>query len=120
MTHQVVRLFLALLTLLISMPANAEPVGSAFTYQGELKQGESLAHGTYDFQFALHDNPLDGISMVGPLSVENLAVSEGLFNTELDFGAAVFDGSQLDVEKMVTLAHEITKAAAPPMLSWSY
>ncbi len=77
-------------TLELAAPATA--LGTAFTYQGQLKEGSNPANGAYDFQFKLFD-ALSGGAQVGSTVVKNdLAVSGGLFTTELDFGAAAFDG----------------------------
>jgi hypothetical protein len=70
----------------------AAPVGTAFTYQGNLSAGGQPANGLYDFQFSLWDAPTRGNSVAGPLSTNGVEVSRGLFTVWLDFGAAVFGG----------------------------
>lgn len=63
------------------------PLGTAFTYQGRLKDGGSPANGTYDVQFALYDQ-LTGGTQQGPTAcADNVAVVQGLFTLEIDFGA---------------------------------
>jgi hypothetical protein len=64
--------------------------GTAFTYQGSLTDGAAPASGSYDLRFAIYDavNPI-----AGPLTNSGVTVSNGLFTTQLDFGAGVFDGS---------------------------
>ncbi len=77
--------------------AAAAPVGTTFTYQGELTDNGSPANGAYDFQFLLYD-ALGGGSQVGAtVTVADLSVSEGLFTAALDFGS-VFDGTALWLE----------------------
>ncbi|HKX61137.1 MAG TPA: hypothetical protein VJS65_04825 [Verrucomicrobiae bacterium] len=69
------------------------PFGNAFTYQGRLGDGAAGASGRYDFMFRLFDSP-GGTSQIGPtLSIPNVAVSNGLFTTTLDFGTGIFNGT---------------------------
>ena len=71
------------------------PVGTAFTYQGQLREAGSPAAGVYDFQFALYDGPDFFDTLVaGPITVDDEEVSGGLVNVQLDFGN-VFDGTAL-------------------------
>ncbi|MFQ5591859.1 MAG: hypothetical protein ACE5HE_11905, partial [Phycisphaerae bacterium] len=82
--------------------ATADPVGTAFTYQGQLKQGGAPVNDTCDFEFGLWNDStntgpagqvgdtlvLDGVGGNPP----PVTVSNGLFTVELDFGASAFDG----------------------------
>ena len=49
-------------TLLPATPALAldTPIGTAFTYQGRLKQGSQPAQGTFDLKFRLYDSATNG------------------------------------------------------------
>ncbi len=71
----------------------AAPLGTAFTYEGHLTSGTNPANGHYDFIFKLFDAS-SGPAQHGTTH-SNLAVvvSKGLFTTELDFGAGIFDGT---------------------------
>lgn len=71
-----------------SPPAFA--IGTAFTYQGTLEDGGSPANGSYDLQF----RALDGTgTQVGPLlSLADVAITNGVFSVQLDFGLTVFTG----------------------------
>ena len=72
--------------------AAAQPLGTAFTYQGRLTDAGTPASGTYDFQFALRD-AAGGGGQVGPtLTRDDVSVTEGVFTVSLDFGP-VFAGS---------------------------
>jgi len=68
--------------------------GTAFTYQGQLKEGGVPANGFYDFLFRLYDFPEDGgpipIGVTPDLLLFYQEVKSGLFTVELDFGADVF------------------------------
>jgi hypothetical protein len=59
---------------------------TAFTYQGQLDLAGSPAAGTYQMVFRLYDGPSGGPVHSGPLT-NSVAVSNGLFTTQLDFGA---------------------------------
>jgi hypothetical protein len=76
-------------------------LSTAFTYQGQLKDGANPANGTYDFRFLLYDADIGG-SQVGPiLYQDDKPVAGGLVNLELDFGATPFDGRALYLEVAV-------------------
>lgn len=61
-------------------------------YQGRLTDGGSLADGDYDFQFQLYDDPCTNTPVSSVVSKDELDVSDGYFETPLDFGSNVFDG----------------------------
>lgn len=68
------------------------PVGSAFSYQGRLTDNGNPANGAYDFQFILYDAATGGAQQGSTVTQSGVAVSNGLFNVQLDFGQAVFNG----------------------------
>ena len=70
----------------------AAPVGSAFTYQGRLDGTGGPLSGAYDMRFTLH-SAASGGSLLGTVTLDNVAVSEGLFTVLLDFGTAAFTGA---------------------------
>lgn len=70
---------------------NAEPVGTAFTYQGQLKSDGVPVNDTCDFQFRLWDAAAGG-KQLGAHGVPPPQVTNGLFTAKLDFGNA-FDGN---------------------------
>ncbi len=74
--------------------AAASGVNTSFTYQGQLNDGGNLANGAYDFEFALYDALTGGIQVGSTVTLNDVAVSNGLFTVELDFGS-VFDGTAL-------------------------
>ena len=69
----------------------AGPLGSAFTYQGQLKAGGNPVNDTCDMAFRLYDEASDG-SQVGAAISTTVPITDGLFTLQLDFGASAFDG----------------------------
>jgi hypothetical protein len=67
-------------------------LGTEFTYQGRLIDGDSPANGDYDFLFILYDAQAGGSQVGGIEDPEDVAVTEGLFTVALDFGSAAFNG----------------------------
>jgi hypothetical protein len=101
--------------------ASAQTLGSAITYQGTFADGGVAANGNYDFEFVLFTvasggTPLQIVTKTG------IAVSGGLINTSVDFGAQTYNGSVRWVEVHVrpagggaftTLAPRQALTAAP-------
>jgi trimeric autotransporter adhesin len=73
--------------------ASAQPVGTAFTYQGRLTDAGNPASGAYDLQLALFDAASGGAQVGATLTRDDVVVTTGLFTVSLDFGA-VFAGSK--------------------------
>lgn len=73
--------------------SQADPLGTAFTYQGRLElNGQPPSDGIYTLQFSLYDAPAPGGTLVNGIRTAALWVANGLFTTDLDFGAAAFTG----------------------------
>jgi Chaperone of endosialidase len=88
---------LALFTLNLQL-TTAKAQGTAFTYQGRLKDSGAPANGTYDFRFRLASDAL-GNNYVGSAFLTNgIGVSNGLFIATLDFGPGLFTGSNYWLE----------------------
>lgn len=84
--------------LLAALPARSVAQVTAFTYQGYLTDDGGGANGTYDFEFSLFDVDSGGVALDGPLAVNGVPVSNGLFVVTIDFGSKWFDGTQLWLE----------------------
>lgn len=67
-------------------------IGTSFTYQGRLIRSGVPQSGPFDFQFRTYTSALGGIQVGPTLTISNVAVSEGLFTVDLDFGN-VFTGA---------------------------
>ena len=79
-------------------PIAAAPLGSAFSYQGRLLDNGSPANGRFDLRFGLFTSDTGGLPQATQLTNANVAVSNGLFTTTLDFGADVFAGASFWLE----------------------
>ncbi|NKQ36352.1 MAG: hypothetical protein HF973_12135 [Chloroflexi bacterium] len=67
----------------------ASSIGTAITYQGTLDDDGSPANGTYNFRFRLYDG-LTGGTQLGEVLVNGVAVSNGRFTVQLDFGVNAY------------------------------
>jgi len=94
---------MALVTSAAQQPARSPstvplvPVGTAFTYQGRLTDGEQPADGTYDLLFNLYVEETD-TTPIDNVEVGDVAVSQGLFTAQVDFGEGAFRGEQRYLE----------------------
>jgi hypothetical protein len=80
----------------------AAPLGTAFTYQGQLQQNGIPANGSCDMKFTLFDGDTVGAGQIGstqPAAAVN--VTNGLFTVPLDFGGGVFTGADRYLEIQV-------------------
>lgn len=70
----------------------AEPLSTAFTYQGQLKQNGAPMDGAVDVRATLFDASVDGSAVGSAVESLNVAVVKGLFSTPLDFGVTGLNG----------------------------
>jgi len=80
-----------------AIPAAAQPLGTGFTYQGELKISGAPAAGLYDLRFRLFDAAAAGAQIGATLCADNVSLINGRFTVQLDF-AAQFAGQQRFIE----------------------
>ncbi len=71
---------------------SATALTTTFTYQGRLTDAGSPANGTYDLRFILYDAETGGAQVGSIVTKDDVAVANGLFSVELDFGANAFRG----------------------------
>lgn len=84
---------------LVAMSADAaRGQTTTFTYQGQLSDAGALASGSYDLQFALFDTTAGGAQIGANQTVAGVAVSEGVFTVQLDFGVNAFPGANRFIE----------------------
>ena len=90
-TARIVLAAAGLLSLACLAPiASAEPVGTAFTYQGVISGVGGPIDDTLDFRCSLWDDALAGIQF-GPTQLIAATTVSGVFTLELDFGADPFE-----------------------------
>jgi hypothetical protein len=77
--------------------AKADPLGTAFTYQGQLADNGAPANGSYDFTFALYSSASGG-TPIDTIELDAQTVTAGLVNASLDFTDAPYTGQALWVE----------------------
>ena len=87
------RVVLGLALAAVALPVAAQPLGTAFTYQGRLVENGTPATGPYDFELKLFDAPAGGAQVGTTLLRGDVPVADGLFTVGLDFGGAAFAGS---------------------------
>jgi len=85
-------LLLAILALLAGINQAAAQGTTAFTYQGQLRDGGTNANGSYTMIFALYDSASGG-TQIGSDITNSPTLGNGLFTVNLDFGAGAFNGS---------------------------
>jgi hypothetical protein len=68
-----------------------EPLGTAFTYQGQLELDGEPVNEACQLAFRLYDDATTG-SQVGAAITETIVISDGLFTQALDFGTEAFTG----------------------------
>lgn len=66
---------------------------TAFTYQGQLKDAGVPLNGTVDIDASLWDADVAGNQIGATVNLVGVAVANGLFTVQLDFGAASYDGA---------------------------
>lgn len=86
---------------LLPAAAAAQPVGTAFTYQGQLINGGTAQNGPCDFRFKLFTASSGGSQVGSTQTLSGVSVSNGLFTVAIDFGA-VFVGQARWLETSVT------------------
>ncbi|MDB6026434.1 MAG: hypothetical protein JWM68_2657, partial [Verrucomicrobiales bacterium] len=67
--------------------------GTAFNYQGRLNDNGTPANGSFDLQFTIYNAVTNGTAISGTVTNAATGVSNGVFTTQLDFGANVFNGA---------------------------
>ena len=71
--------------------------GTAFSYQGHLKDAGGPVTDTCDFEFDLFDEATGGIQIGTTVRASVVTVTDGLFTRQLDFGE-VFNGTERHLE----------------------
>ena len=97
--------YLIILLFIINAALAQTPLGTEFTYQGELKDslGNPLT-GTYDFQFIAFDAQDSGMgNNLGSFTADDVTLENGIFTTQIDFGSTAFIGDKVWLEISVRI-----------------
>ncbi len=89
--YSLILLTVMVMVVLLSATVTAQTTG--FTYQGKLSDGGNPASGDYDMQFKLFDALTDGNQIGASVTNPTVAVANGVFTVQLDFGVEAFDGT---------------------------
>lgn len=98
-------------------------MGTAFTYQGTLKEGGVPAYGNFDLEFVLYDEPGSGSPPEGgnpigePVNFERYPIVNGTFTVELDFGMEPFIRGEARWLQ-ISLRRRAGNGGAPPPEIW--
>ncbi len=90
--------YVALIAVFLTAGAAAAPLETGFTYQGQLEFNNAPANGQFDFVVELHTEATTNAQIGSTQTVSDVAVSNGVFSIELDFGTGPFAGDQLWLE----------------------
>ena len=94
--------FLVLTALFTGAGRMAAQGTTAFTYQGQLRDGGTNANGAYTMIFRLYDAGTNGNLVVATAITNNLNLFNGLFSVNLDFGGTAFNGAARWLDITVT------------------
>lgn len=92
-TAMKIRIVTAGLSTALCFVCSVQAIGgqsNAFTYQGKLTDRGSPATNHYDFLFKLFDVPSGGTQIGRDLVRADVAVTNGIFTVDLDFGTSAF------------------------------
>lgn len=78
--------------LFLVLMSHAGSLGNEFSYSGVLQTESQPAQGGYDLRLALYDAAANGTQIQDAVTNVNVAVSNGVFRTTIDFGPGAFDG----------------------------
>jgi hypothetical protein len=110
--------FIFLIGLALFNASAALAQSTAFTYQGKLTDNGNPASGIYDLNFSLFDSPTvgSGTQQGTTLSLTSVAVTNGVFAVQLDFGVceSCFNGAARYLEISVRPAGGSTFTTLAP------
>jgi hypothetical protein len=107
-----------------SEPAGPEAaLGTAFSYQGQLKKSGQLVSGACSMAFRLYNAASAGSQVGVPVTLTTVPITGGLFTVGLDFGGSAFAGERRWLETRVMCsgdANYVTLAPRQEVLAAPY
>jgi Collagen triple helix repeat (20 copies) len=94
MNRSVLSALAAALVVVAGSTQSLAQVGSAITYQGQLRDAGQPVTGLSDMRFSLWDAASGGTQVGVTLVSQNVTVDQGLFSTLLDFGVNPYTSNQ--------------------------
>ena len=92
----------------------ADSAGTAFTYQGQLRDNGVPIDDACDIEFTLYDALTAGSVVSGPLLADDWLVINGLFTVPLDFGEDCFTGDARWLEVAVQCSGDVEFTTLTP------
>jgi hypothetical protein len=94
------RTFIGLFTVIFISLASGAGLAqtTAFTFQGKLTDLGNPANGSYQMQFKMFDAATNGNQIGATIPPVAVTVAQGVFTTQLDFGASAFPGADRFLE----------------------
>ena len=117
MSRVVVCTSMVTLALLTAFLIAATPLGTAFTFQGQLKLSGSPVDNTSpgcDFEFSLWDDPSAGNQLGSTQSLIGVPVSNGVFTVELNDGGEFGPDAFKDEERYLDSTNKLNNTALSP------
>lgn len=112
-------LVVSVFCLFVLQTAGAAPIGTSFTYQGELNYQGQPANGSFNFQFSLWDSIEDGEMFPSGQGLilfrDEVPVVNGVFTVELDFGTDIHTNQLVWLQ--IEVQHPDLFAEPPVVLS---
>ena len=78
---------LILAPVLPAYAGSSVPVGTAFAYQGLLRQNGQAVNGPFNLKFRLYDQQVDGVQVGPVVMATGYEIQSGSFSVDLDFGS---------------------------------
>lgn len=98
---RIVAALVCLLLFIAPGPGGAQVLGTAISYQGELRFQGQPAQGSFDLQFTPYPNSTSSVPLAPTVTVNDLAIVDGLIAVPLDFGPGVFLGDSVALQLAV-------------------
>lgn len=108
------RYVFGMIGLLMAASVSAAPIGSAFTYQGQLNLEGAPVDTPQDFEFGLYDAQVSGAQIGTTVTLQAVPVEKGLFNVRLDFGSQAFGADARFLHIQVKPAEAASYASLAP------